>query len=83
MPDIYDPLGPFEIPGPPFAPPPHYTGRWRHDLSNEVNALTMATAAARRMLDRGDVQAAAMNLARAEEAGMRCVHLLRHLPPTA
>ena len=34
-------------PAGPFPRPVHYTGRWRHDLSNEVNALTMATAAER------------------------------------
>lgn len=63
-----------------FPPPPHYTGRWRHDLSNEVNALTMATSAARHMLEQGDVRAALINLARAEESGMRCIHLLRCMP---
>lgn len=81
MPDMYDPPETLEAPGLPFVPPPHYTGRWRHDLSNEVNALAMAAAAARRMLALGDVQAAAVNLARAEESGMRCVHLLRQMPP--
>lgn len=82
MPDPFDPRGPFQPPG--ASPiPPHYTGNWRHDLSNEVNALAMAAAAARRMLELGDLQSVAMNLARAEESGMRCVHLLRHMPPTA
>lgn len=83
MPDAFDPRGPLEPAGGPFAAPPHYTGRWRHDLSNEINALTMATAAARRMLEMGDVPAAAINLARAEESGARCIHLLRHMPPIA
>jgi hypothetical protein len=64
-------------------PPAHYTGRWRHDLSNEVNAVTMATSAARHMLQIGDVPAAMTNLARAEDAAMRCIELLRHTPPTA
>lgn len=81
MPDAYDPQGPFEPAAEPFASPSHYTGRWRHDLSNEINALTMATAAARRMLETGDLPAVAMNLARAEESGMRCIQLLRHMPP--
>lgn len=74
MRDAYPPPGP-------YADPPHYTGRWRHDLSNEVNALTMAASAARHMLEVGDLHAAMVNLARAEESGMRCVHLLRHMPP--
>lgn len=69
-------------PFPPFSPPP-FTGRWRHDLSNEINALTMATAAARRMIECGDAPAALANLARAEESGMRCIYLLRHMPPLA
>ena len=60
--------------------PAHYTGRWRHDLSNEINALTMATSAARHMIDIGDLRAAAVNMARAEDAGMRCIELLRHMP---
>jgi hypothetical protein len=70
-------------PFPPGAPlpPPHYTGRWRHDLSNEVNAVTMATSAARHMLQVGDVPAAMINLARAQDAAMRCIELLRHMPP--
>ena len=71
---------PFPPPGA-YPPVPHYTGRWRHDLSNEVNALTMATSAARHMLEIGDVRAAMVNLARAEESGMRCIELLRHMPP--
>ena len=68
-------------PPPGFGPPPHSTGHWRHDLSNEVNALTMAASAARHMLECGDVRAALINLARAEESGMRCIDLLRHMPP--
>lgn len=68
---------------PPGAAPPHWTGHWRHDLSNEVNTLTMAAAAARHMIEVGDLHAAMMNLARAEEAGMRCIQLLRHMPPPA
>lgn len=69
--------------GPPGPPPPHYTGHWRHDLSNEVNAVTMATSAARYMMQIGDVHGAMLNLARAEDAAMRCVELLRHMPPLA
>ena len=72
---------PMHEPFPP--PPPHYTGRWRHDLANEVNALTMAAAAARHMLEMGDVQSARANLARAEVSGMRCIDLLRHMPRDA
>lgn len=68
-------------PAGPFPRPVHYTGRWRHDLSNEVNALTMATAAARYMIEIGDIPAALSNLARAEDAGMRCIEILRHMPP--
>ncbi|WP_133477978.1 hypothetical protein [Cognatilysobacter segetis] len=68
-------------PGAP-RPPPHYTGRWRHDLSNEVNAVTMATSAARHMIQMGDIPAAMINLARAEDAAMRCIDLLRHMPPS-
>lgn len=69
-------------PGAPHAAtPPHHTGRWRHDLSNEVNALTMAAAAARHMLERGDVDAALANLERAEDAGSRCIELIRRMPP--
>ena len=66
----------------PFAPggPPPYAGRWRHDLSNEVNAVTMATSAARHMLQMGDGPAAMANLARAEDAAMRCIELLRLMP---
>lgn len=75
MPEPFPPPGPF--------PPPHYTGRWRHDLSNEVNALTMATSAARHMVEMGDLRSAMINLARAEDAGMRCIELLRHMPPGA
>ena len=41
----------------------------------------MAASAARHMLDIGDVRAAMINLARAEESGMRCIELLRHMPP--
>ena len=67
-------------PAGPFPRPVHYTGRWRHDLSNEVNALTMATAAARHMIEIGDIPAAMANLARAEDAGMRCIEILRHMP---
>lgn len=74
MPEPFPPQGP-------YPPLPHYTGRWRHDFSNEVNALTMATSAARYMLEMGDVRGAMINLARAEESGMRCVELLRHMPP--
>ncbi|TZF90397.1 hypothetical protein [Cognatilysobacter lacus] len=62
--------------------PPHYTGHWRHDMANEVNALTMATSAARHMLQLGDVQSAMLNLARAEDAAMRCSELLRFAPST-
>lgn len=83
MPEPFDPHAPYPPHPGPFVPPPHYTGRWRHDLSNEINALTMATAAARRMFEMGDLQGVAVNLARAEESGMRCIHLLRHMPPTA
>ena len=32
-------------------------------------------------LQKGDVPAAKINLARAEDAAMRCVDLLRHMPP--
>jgi hypothetical protein len=68
----------------PFGPggpmPPHYTGRWRHDVSNEVNAVAMAASAARHMLQLGDVPAAIANLARAEDAAMRCIELLRQMP---
>ena len=68
---------PFAPPG----PPPHYTGRWRHDLSNEINAVTMATSAARHLMQAGDFQGVMINLARAEDAAMRCIELLRHMPP--
>ena len=68
-------------PAGPFPRPVHYTGRWRHDLSNEVNALTMATAAARHMIEIGDIPAAMANLSRAEDAGMRGIEILRHMPP--
>lgn len=68
-------------PGGPLQPPPHYTGRWRHDLSNEINAVTMATSAARHMMQLGDVRAAMVNLERAEDAAMRCIDLLRRMPP--
>jgi hypothetical protein len=70
-------------PFPPAGLPPHYTGHWRHDLSNEVNAVTMATSAARHMIRIGDIPAAMVNLARAEDAAMRCIELLRHMPPVA
>lgn len=72
---------PFPPQGPLPPLPPHYTGRWRHDLSNEINALTMATSAARHMMQMGDVPAAMLNIARAEDAAMRCVELLRVMPP--
>jgi hypothetical protein len=71
---------PFPPPGP-LRPQPYYTGNWRHDLSNEVNALTMATLAARHMLQAGDVPASLINMARAEDAALRCIELLRHMPP--
>ncbi|GAB1596200.1 hypothetical protein [Lysobacter claricitrinus] len=69
-------------PVPPRPPlPPNPFGRWRHDLSNEINALTMATAAARHMIEMGDLQAAMANLARAEDSGQRCIELLHLGPP--
>ena len=64
-----------------MQPPPHYTGRWRHDLSNEVNAVAMAASAARHMVQAGDLHAAMVNMARAEDAAMRCIDLLRRMPP--
>ncbi|MGY3265004.1 hypothetical protein [Lysobacter sp. HA35] len=68
-------------PFPPYPPPaPHPAVRWRHDISNEVNALTMATAAARRMIEIGDLHAAMLNMARAEESGQRCIELLQQMP---
>jgi hypothetical protein len=71
---------PFDEPSDLVAQPRH-TGNWRHDLSNELNAVTMAAAAARRMIEIGDLQRAMVNLARAEESGIRCVQLLQHMPP--
>lgn len=41
----------------------------------------MATSAARYMIEMGNLQAALVNLARAEESGRRCVELLRTGPP--
>lgn len=67
-------------PGPPPQVPPPYAARWRHDLANEVNAVAMATSAARHMMQMGDMSAAMANLARAEDAAMRCIDLLRHMP---
>jgi len=74
---MHEPFPPAQPQGAPGDGP----ARWRHDLSNEVNAMTMATAAARHMLRVGDVGSAMRNLERAEDAAMRCAQLLRLMPP--
>lgn len=68
---------------PPGGAGPQHARRWRHDLCNEVNALTMAASAARHMLEMGDQHAAMANLHRADDAGRRCIDILRHMPPSA
>jgi hypothetical protein len=41
----------------------------------------MATSAARHMIQMGDIPAAMVNIARAEDAAMRCIELMRLMPP--
>lgn len=55
--------------------------RWRHNVRNELNAITMAVSAARSLIDHGySVQRAREHLVRAEAACARCHELVKDWP---
>lgn len=56
--------------------------RWLHMLRNELNTITMASAAASGLFDVGAGQPARENLQRAREACKRCSTLLADPPAT-
>ena len=51
--------------------------RWLHEVRNQLNTATMSAAAARRLLQLGDVEEALANLMRTESACGRCAELVR------
>ncbi|MEG3191015.1 MULTISPECIES: hypothetical protein [Novilysobacter] len=63
-------------------PSPEVTAftQWVHRLRNEVNTATMAAAAARSLLDAGQVDQARVNLDRVEGACRRSAALLSAQP---
>jgi hypothetical protein len=55
--------------------------RWRHNVRNELNVITMAVSAARSLIDHGySVQRAREHLVRAEAACARCHELVKDWP---
>ena len=55
--------------------------RWRHGLRNELNIITMATAAALGLIDHGaSIEQVRENLVRATNACRRCHDLLQEWP---
>jgi hypothetical protein len=59
------------------VPASESSGRWMHDVRNELNTAMMSAAAARRLLQDGDRDEALENIQRTEAACYRCAQLLR------
>lgn len=67
------------LPGVSHGPPPdpvEMDGRWLHEVRNELSTAMMAAAVARRLLQRGEHEAAMLSLHRTESACHRCAQLL-------
>ncbi|GAB6195633.1 hypothetical protein [Lysobacter xanthus] len=60
--------------------PPGSASAWLHDARNSVNTLGVTVALGRRMLERGDRDAAVDMLARSEHAWRECRDLLGNAP---
>ena len=76
---------PEPAPGVRTAPDPTEYARWLHRLRNEINTVTMASAAASGLVDAGaaDDPAVRDNLRRVRDACQRCSALLAEPPAGA